>query len=495
MYGTIDREKLEFPGHFTIGSIFLTSYRASALLQTPQRIDITKLVGEINIYEGIKNKVLTGNIVILDAQAIPAHLPLTGFERIEFKVLTPGCSRGYDFTAKSGHPMYIYNITNRSQQAARSQSYVLNFCSKEMITNEQTRISQAYKGATEVGVFDIVRTHLKSKKALYLEETKSNHQYVIPRIRPFKAIDLLKEESFSKLHNTPGMTFYEDADGFHFRSYENMLALTRDKVRPVVAQFQVKAANVGAEKDIITQMKQVNNFSIDKQYDTLQNYRIGIYGSRMVTHNMYNKTFSELDFHYQDEYGLSHHTEHDGEGGKQENKSLAPRLNFGNDKYVSDYPEGVLHFTSTTEKTFNDFEAAPNEVLLPRKLSYQMAFESQVLTLDIPGFTGMSAGDLIAFDVPSYEPTNTTNPSDRDPFMSGRWLVKSVRHRFSIAEKKHFTKIECIKDSYMKPLPQENTDTFTQQELDESKTNVKQYELDDAVITTATSSMKPLKRT
>jgi hypothetical protein len=489
MYGTIDRNKLEYPGHFTIGKIFLTSYRTQ-FLDVPQKIDITNLVGEINIYEGIKNKVLTGNLILLDAQAVPTHLPLSGFERLEFKVFTPGCSRGYDFTAKSGHPMYIYNITNRSEQTARSQAYKLNFCSKEMISNEQTRISQAYKGVTEKGVFDIVRTHLKSKKALFLEETKSNHQYVIPRLRPFKAIDMLKEESHSKLHNTPGMTFYEDADGFHFRSYENMLAMTRDKARPVVAKFAVKPANVGEKKDVIEQMKQVYGFSIDKQFDTLQNYRTGMYASRVVTHNMFNKTFSELDFNYQNEYELSHHTEHDGEGGKQDNKSLAPRLNFGNDKYVSDYPEGVLHFLSTTEKMFNEYEPAPQELLLPRKLSYHMAFETQILSLDVPGFTGLSVGDMVAFDAPSYEPANDTNPLDRDPFMSGRYLVKSVRHRFDFAEKKHFTKMECIKDSYMNPLPQEIVDTFTTQEYDDSKANIKQYDLDDSIVGVATSNQE-----
>ena len=144
MYGTIDRNKLEYPGHFTIGKIFLTSYRTQ-FLDVPQKIDITNLVGEINIYEGIKNKVLTGNLILLDAQAVPTHLPLSGFERLEFKVFTPGCSRGYDFTTKSGHPMYIYNITNRSEQTARSQAYKLNFCSKEMISNEQARISRHIK--------------------------------------------------------------------------------------------------------------------------------------------------------------------------------------------------------------------------------------------------------------------------------------------------------------------------------------------------------------
>ena len=486
MYGTIDRQKLEYPGHYTISKVYLLSYRMGPTL-SPLRIDITHLLAEINIFESLDSKTLTGNIVVSDAQAIPIHLPLTGFERVEFKVFTPGCSRGYDFTSKTGHPMHIFSITKRQEITARSQAYVLEFCSKELITNEQTRVSKPFKGATERHIFDIVRNTLNSKKPLFLEETKSNHQFVIPRVRPLKAIEMLSSSAFSKKHNTSGMKFYETANGFHLRSYENLLAITSEMARPVVAKFVVKVANMKDDEDIVSKMQQVMGYSIDKQFDTLQNYRSGVYCSRMVTHDMFNKTFSELDFNYQDEYVKSHHIEHDGEGGKQEDKSIAPRLNFGDNKYVSDFPEGRLMFHSKTEKTFNNFEGPSSEINAPRKISYQEAFNSQQLTLEVPGFTGLSVGDLIAFDVPPYEPANKSNPADRDPHMSGRYLVKNVRHiiSFSPENLRHKTVLECIKDSTMKMYPQEIFDTFSSEEVDDSKTTVLQYELDETQIDVA----------
>ena len=101
-------------------------------------MDISDNVLEINIYEGLDKSVITGNIVINDSQNITTHLPLTGFERLDFKVFTPGCSRGYDFTRETGSPVYIYSITDRQGDTARNQKYILNFCSKELIRNEQT---------------------------------------------------------------------------------------------------------------------------------------------------------------------------------------------------------------------------------------------------------------------------------------------------------------------------------------------------------------------
>ena len=486
MYKSLDRSQLDFPGQFTIGKIIAVGYQAN-LLTGRKEMDITDLVVEISIYESINKKVLTGNVLINDSQNITSHLPLTGFERIEFKVFTPGCSRGYDFTAKTGHPMYIYSIKNRSGGTGRNQQYILNFCSKEFLRNEQTRVCRAEAGLTENAVFHIVRQELESKKAVFLERTKSNHKFVLPRIRPFKAIDMLKNAAHSQDHETSGMVFYEDANGFHFRSYENMLALSSAQARPVVANFSVKIPNAG-ESDIMQRMNQVNSFSIDSQFDTLANYRKGVYCSRMVTHDSFNKTFTELDFNYNDEYELSHHTEHDGEGGKQDIKTIAPRLNFGGDKFVSDFPEGVLMFHSTTEKTHNNFEGPVSEITTPRRISYQQAFEAMKLTLEIPGFTGMSCGDLISFDHPNYEPVNESNPQDRDKFMSGRYLVKDVRHQFDVKAKKHSTIIVCIKDSVMNQFPQEVFDTFTEYEFDDSEANIIQQEVDKSIVTSANTT-------
>ena len=67
MYGTIDRQKLEYPGHYTISKVYLLSYRMGPTL-SPLRIDITHLLAEINIFESLDSKTLTGNIVVSDAQ-------------------------------------------------------------------------------------------------------------------------------------------------------------------------------------------------------------------------------------------------------------------------------------------------------------------------------------------------------------------------------------------------------------------------------------------
>ena len=142
MYSEINTDELKSAGQYSLSDVTLVSYQSAAGTSNPKRISIRSLVTEINIYESIDSKCLSGNIVVTDAQNIPNHLPLTGLERVEFKLFTPGTSRAFDFTPETGHPMHIYKISDRIGLNPRAQGYILHFCSREMITNEQVRIQR-----------------------------------------------------------------------------------------------------------------------------------------------------------------------------------------------------------------------------------------------------------------------------------------------------------------------------------------------------------------
>ena len=118
------------------------------------------------------------------------------------------------------------------------------------------------------------------------------------------------------------MLFYEDSTGFRFRSLENMLAIN-GVARSVVAKFQMKPRNVKqgtGETDIIKEMQTVDGYTIKDQFDTLKNLSNGVYASKVITHDIFNKTFSEIDFDYNLYFPKIFHTEHDGSGGKIDNK-------------------------------------------------------------------------------------------------------------------------------------------------------------------------------
>ena len=486
MYSQIDKDKLTKAGRFLLDDITLVSYQsADGSNKNAKSISIKSQVLEINLYETLFGS-LSGNIVVADGQAVISHLPLTGYERIEFRLFTPGTSKGYDFTAETGHPMYVYKITGRQPTTPRSQLYMLHFCSKEMIDNEMLRVNRALTGTVDQMVTDIFRYDLKSKKNLIIEETRGARKYVMPRIKPFKAINKLCQASEPLKYNSSGMMFYEDSIGYRFRSLENMLAVA-GAARPVVAKFQQKPRNVKGgtgETDIIKEMQTVDGYEIKDQFDTLKNLSNGVYASKMVTHDLYNKTFTETDFDYNTYFPTIFHTEHDGSGGKVDNKGQLPLFNYEDGKLISDKPEGVLNFVSSTSKVQNDYESEPFEVMYPRYMAQKLSFSSQVVTLDCKGFTGVSVGDLCSFEVPSYEPPGMDNPLDIDPYMSGRYLIKKIHHRISTSNDSHTMHLECVKDAVRVAYPEESIDTFTQRENQDALTYL-QYSIDDALLETA----------
>ena len=52
------------------------------------------------------------------------------------------------------------------------------------------------------------------------------------------------------------------------------------------------------KKKMIYNLQSVEDFKILQQYNTLENTFNGIYSSRLVTHDLFNKTFKEYDFNY-----------------------------------------------------------------------------------------------------------------------------------------------------------------------------------------------------
>ena len=78
-YKTFDSKEYDKAGQYNLTKIILESFTGDSL-------DITNLVLEINIYENLFANGLSGNVVVSDAIDVPQNFPITGFERIKFKL-------------------------------------------------------------------------------------------------------------------------------------------------------------------------------------------------------------------------------------------------------------------------------------------------------------------------------------------------------------------------------------------------------------------------
>ena len=470
--------KVDRPGAFELSDVILISYQSFDGAGTPKRLSIRSLVQEISIYESLDGKFLSGDMTLLDGTNAIQTLPITGFERVEFFFRTPGTDKGFDFSVKTGHPMFVYSLKNRSGVNPRSQIYTLKFVSTEAIRNHQTRISQAFTGQIDQMVTDICYNYLKTKKDLMVEDTKSNHKFVMPRLKPTKAIEQLRKNARSLHYENSGFLFYENGDGFNFKSYEGLFCKKDGSPRPVKAHYSPKIKNIG--EDPVYALQSVENFKILQQFDTLNNTANGVYASRLITHDLYNKTFEELDFDYNKEYGKQNHLEQDANGDKRSDNGILPFFNYDNGDTFGNKSEGKIYYQSETKKIHNTHELPESKDILQKRISQHIATNSLVIEITAPGTTELRVGDIVNFTLPKYAPFTKDDPKDNDKYLSGRYLISAARHHVSTLNKRHTLALELIKDSFNVSLPMEDNELFTNNELQDGSP-YRSSDLDDLI--------------
>lgn len=454
--------KVDRPGAFELSDVILISYQSFDGSGTPKRLSIRSLVQEISIYESLDGKFLSGDMTLLDATNAIQTLPITGFERVEFFFRTPGTDKGFDFSVKSGHPMFVYALENRTGANPRSQFYTLKFISQEAIRNHQTRVSQAFTGNIDQMVTDICYNYLKTKKDLIVEDTKGAFKFTMPRLKPSMAIENLRKNAQSLHYENSGFLFFENGDGFNFKSYEGLFCKKNGSPRKVKAHYSPKIKNIG--EDPVYALQSVENYKILQQFDTLNNTANGVYASRLITHDLYNKTFSESDFDYNKEYNKQNHLEQDDNGDKRSDNGILPLFNFDNGQTFGNKNEGIIYYQSETSKV-HDTHELPNSInILQKRVSQHIAANSLMIEIVAPGTTELRVGDIVNFDLPKYAPNSKNDVKDNDKYLSGRYLISAARHHVSTLNKRHTLALELIKDSFNVSLPQENLELFTNNE-------------------------------
>tara|TARA_Y100000114_G_scaffold63731_1_gene58403 strand:+ start:705 stop:2201 length:1497 start_codon:yes stop_codon:yes gene_type:complete len=471
-------------GDFVLSERFLlTSYRQHPDTSEPLSLDVRQLITEIQIYESINNSVLSGRLTLTDGASVLDDLPLTGHELLEFSLYTPGMSpkdtenpSGYDFTSTSGHPMFVYKIMNIISPNPNVKIYTLEFCSREEIRNSQRKICRAFTGTVDNIVQKILRNDLKSKKNYIFEPTKNINKYVFPKLSPFESIKFMQSEAISSNNvNSSGYFFYETTNGFNFKSLEGMISKGKaggEYRKPVATYTNTPVTDSGKlyDKDSPNIFK-VYEFKIKNRFNSLQNIRRGIYGSRLVTYNAFNKQFKELDFDYLSSFLLQKHV------GEVEQATISnplvgimPIFDYEEGKALSQFPEGKYMFESSTQGMHDTEQTVKDDSLsygppdientLQKSISQKHAYNSFVIELSVPGNTGVSAGEVI-----SFETITSGGPGSKelqiDPYLSGNYLVTEVIH--IIHPLKHVTTLTCAKDSIGQGYPTESKELLNRE--------------------------------
>ena len=450
---------INYAGDFRVKVVNILSYRKAEGSEKAFRVNLIPQTMAVNLVEDVTMPVITGSIDVADGQDFRTLLPLTGNEKLELHIFTPG-QREIQYIEGQTDTLAVYKIDKirLSGGTGRQQVYRVHFISREAIRNSITRISKAFSGPVENAVHEIIsdEKYLDTVKPIYLEPTATNSKYVIPNLKPFQTIKFLGQNAVSNKYSNAGYLFFERTDGFHFRSFESLMALNGATARPVKEAYAIQPASVRNEKgdaNVIQDLQSPDSYSFENVANTLEELNKGLYANRLITHDIYNKKITTFDYDYHEQFGQFFHTEHD-QGNRTDSKYLRPLAKLDDtDKVLSDYPMAKLMNVVDTKKVHNDYEFTPPEDILPNKVSQRAQMANFHLVMTVPGQTRMNCGEMISFALPNQRPVQHDQPQTLNPYYSGRYLVLSLKHKFDVVAQKHTMNIRCVKDSTPKELP------------------------------------------
>ena len=488
--GASNNKQLEFAGDYHLPFIHLINHTGEGVRSETHGENIVHIMNEFNIYESVFDACVTGSIVVTDTQNLISNLPIQGTERLSFQLTTKIDNETKDTVINCleshGKEMHVYAITDKRQLSDTVMTYTIHFASREFVRNLRTRVSESFSGRMDQMVNKIFTDpdYLDSQKTLHFQQTRNQDKIVVPNLNPFAAISMICKRSLPEIERSKGAgyLFYETTKGFHFRSWESLCVDKGGNLRDAVQFFRYVQGNrdpittkmdrdnstVGQQRtDRITETyKNVRDYRFTNNFhDVAANTAMGTYGHRVITHNIYNKSYREDDYHYHNRWNETSHLE-DFPSIVDSPVDYDTKDGTPYQKGVSDYPEARISVQSTTQFAHNEGTGSygtPVEddgILEGARVSQlnKIAHGTQ-LEMTVNGQARLSAGDVIDFDLQSVE--NRKDSQGRlDPQYSGRYIITAIRHR--VAQNKFIQVLTCVKDSSKSGFGYSGNKSFTE---------------------------------
>ena len=452
--------ELRYAGEFIVDVCELHSVSGTV-------IDLSEQFSTISIFEDIFVNSLTGTISFVDTNNLLTNLPMIGQEKLLLKLTTPNAEdqnnrlSSIDFTDT---PLYVYKINNKSQVNDNTVAYSVSFTTAEAIRGNRIRVAQSFTGEPSV---DIVKKVLRdeellnSKKEFYYELTSNNYKFVAPNMRPMEFINSVARRCLSKeYNNAPTFLFYETIKGYYFRTIDSMM--DRKNPRFIYRELTPNTIPEGESRpNAAINLTNILNYTVQPTTDVMMNMRKGMYGSKLTMIDLVNKTKRDYEYNYFDDFQEDKHADAFNAYGSV-NAPLASEAKDDYNNRLSDYPDAAIFLQAVDRDTPDglfsaryegQYDYTGTDVWLQRRKGRFSSLESAItLRVEVPGNTTLQAGDLIGIEMRNQ---GILAEDKKDPYFSGRYLVRKLRHEFTFAEgsPKHTVYLDCVRDTIKQPYP------------------------------------------
>ncbi len=384
--------------------------------------DITRGNPSINYYESVTSPSISMTVSFIDIDQMVSQEGITGGEMIDLEVIIPDFDQKFKIESKK--QKLVLNSVRDVVTSTNKQTATLEFVSDESLVNETCRVNKKFTGNVTQIVKELLQTEpkgIQTKKEIKSDDAVNKYSFVGNLKRPFETIQWLCPKAQASSRNF-GFLFFENRDGYHFKSVENLL-----KQDP---EFLYQKPDRPTETDL-----RIIESRLNQSNDVGMNARMGMYSNKTIYIDLQNEAHEVIDFNV------------------SEFKSKKPLKVIDT---LKDKPtrmmfrildQGALQSGATKKEV-----EKRNELAVYQNLSYirnNLLF-SQSLNISVPINPELRAGQVIEVQFPLKSETkkDTTDRfgKEKDNDISGKYLISELRH--VMEDGKSSTQLNLIRDLF-----------------------------------------------
>lgn len=366
-----------------------------------KKLNIKNLIRSIDFFASIDNNTLCADIYIAEGIELLTNFPIRGEEWISINFQTP----------QEGTPIrctfFVDKVSEiRSSENGNLRSYVLRCSTEDYLKNSYMMYSKKYNNGYVECINDILNNEIGTRHSINIEGTKGIFDYMVNRVRPFQAIDLIKERAISDVNKSSLFYFFQQFHNtmqYNFCTLEHLMK--KSSTRKYVYKSNERAKDLGEQNYI----NSILSYEILNRGDSVSKVMNGAIRNQIKEFNIktgeYFKTY---------EYNKSDGSYHKLDGSKDFNSSSY--LNMVTEKPA--LVEMVVKDPTREENFHNE------------NIHWKRPYESRVnqfsMRIRVYGDTNVDVGHVIDLEFP--EVTGAEKKIER--VYSGKYLIIELCHRF-----------------------------------------------------------------
>ena len=409
------------------------------------KVSLVPNILSIDYFENILDPSVMMEISLIANNSLFNLIPIRGGEKVTIELQTARGTWEFD----DDNPLYVYKVSDLDAQKV-GETFTLHLVSREFLTNETNRCVRKYqKKNIHEHVKSILKDVLKTDRYSddSIEKTSNSYTFIGNFKKAFHTLEWLGPKAVSatdsstkgtsgegkdaKAKGTAGFLFYENKDGFNFKSIDGLTSTLNVSKGSSDKKLTAKYSFSGIISESITkdQPLKIIKWYLEKNIDLRKSLRIGLYANYTFFYDMITNKLSGYKYTLKSELNGKTLGKDEIPVSDQFGESIS-RIMFR----MSDH--GALEDGAGLETSGRD------DADMAKSFSRYNLLFTQAINILVPLNNDLKVGDMITCEFPLKD----GDAKEMDPEISGNYLIRELRHHFTANQ--NSTSLKLMRDSY-----------------------------------------------